>query len=98
MAYKVVVEPEAQQDIDLALDYYSSVTDDVNVLINLLDDIEQAYSALKINPFFQIRSKHYRALPLRKYPYLMFFEVLEAERIVKVVSLFNTSQDPKKYV
>ena len=47
MAYKVVVEPEAQQDIDLALDYYSSVTDDVNVLINLLDDIEQAYSALK---------------------------------------------------
>lgn len=51
MAYKVVVEPEAQQDIDDALDYYNRLTDDVNVLINLLDDIEQAFLALKINPF-----------------------------------------------
>jgi hypothetical protein len=34
MAYKVVVEPEAQQDINDALDYYSTVTDDINVLVN----------------------------------------------------------------
>jgi addiction module RelE/StbE family toxin len=98
MAYKVVVEPEAQKDIDDAFEYYSNVSDDINVLINLLNDIEQAYAALKANPFFQVRSKHYRALPLKKYPYLMFFEVLEKEKIVKVVSLFNTPQDPKKYV
>lgn len=69
MAYKVAVEPEAQKEIDNAIEY--SISDDINVQLNLLNDIEQAYKALELNPFFQIR---------------------------KVVSLFNTSQDPKKYV
>jgi hypothetical protein len=70
----------------------------MNVLINLYDEIENAYATLKTNPFFQIRSKHYRALPLKKYPYLIFFEVLEKERIVKVLSFFNTPQDHKKWI
>jgi addiction module RelE/StbE family toxin len=98
MSYKVVVEPEAQKEIDNAFDYYSKATNDINVLINLLSDIEQAYTALKTNPFFQIRSKHYRALPLKKYPYLIFFEVHEEERVVKIISFFNTPQDHKKWV
>jgi mRNA-degrading endonuclease RelE of RelBE toxin-antitoxin system len=98
MAFKLIIEPEAQKEIDKAFDYYKSVSDDMNVLINLYDEIENAYVTLKTNPFFQIRSKHYRALPLKKYPYLIFFEVLEKERIVKVLSFFNTPQDHKKWI
>ena len=90
MAYNVIVEPEAQQDIDDAIEYYSNVTNDTKVLVNLLNEIENAYSALSINPFYEVRSKHYRALPLKKYPYLMFFEVLEKHKTVKVIALFNT--------
>jgi addiction module RelE/StbE family toxin len=97
MTYKVVVEPGAQADIDKAFEYYNSVTDNDKVLSNFWNDIEQAYSALKTNPFYQVRSKHYRALPLKKFPYLLFFEVLEKQRIVKVLALFNTPQDHKKY-
>jgi hypothetical protein len=97
MTYKVVVEPGAQADIDKAFEYYNSVTDNDKVLINFWNNIEQAYSALKINPFYQVRSKHYRALPLKNFPYLMFFEVLEKQRIVKVLALFNTPQDSTKY-
>jgi hypothetical protein len=97
MAYKVVVESGAQADIDKAFEYYISVTDNDKVLINLWNDIEHSYSALKINPFYQIRCKHYRALPLKNFPYLLFFEVLEKQRIVKVLALFNTQQDSKKY-
>lgn len=54
MAYKVVVEPDAQDDIDEAFEYYLSVTDNAKVITNLYNDIEQAYDALKINPFYQI--------------------------------------------
>jgi hypothetical protein len=63
----------------------------------LRNDIAQAYDALKVNPFYQIRSKHYRALPLKNFPYLLFFEVLEQQHIVKVLALFNTPLDPQKY-
>lgn len=66
MAFKLIVEPQAQKDIDKAFNYYKSVTDDINVLINLYNEIENAYISLKTNPFFQIRSKHYRALPIKK--------------------------------
>lgn len=96
MAYNVVVEPEAQQDIDDAIHYYSKVSDDTKMLVNLLTEIENAYSALSLNPFYEKRSKHYRALPLKKYPYLMFFEVLEKHKTVKIIALFNTLQDPNK--
>lgn len=97
MAYKVVVEPDAQDDIDEAFEYYLSVTDNAKVITNLYNDIEQAYDALKINPFYQIRSKQYKAIPLKNFPYLLFFEVLEKQRIVKVLALFNTLQNPEKY-
>jgi addiction module RelE/StbE family toxin len=97
MAYKVVVEPDAQADIDKAFEYYLSVTDSDRVFNSLYHDIEQAYDALKLNPFYQVRSKQYRALPLKKFPYLMFFEILEKQRIVKVLALFNTPQDVTKY-
>lgn len=97
MTYKVVVEPGAQADINKAFEYYNSITDNDKVLVNLWNALEQAYSALKINPFYQIRNKQYRALPLKNFPYLLFFEVLEKQRIVKVLALFNTPQDPKKY-
>jgi addiction module RelE/StbE family toxin len=98
MAYKIIIEQNAQKDIDDAFEYYKSVTEDIKVLIHLLDDIEQAYHALSINPFFQIRSKHYRALPLKKYPYLVFFEILEKEQLVKILALFNTNQDSQKWI
>jgi ParE toxin of type II toxin-antitoxin system, parDE len=98
MVYKVVVENQAELDIDQAIEYYKALIDYPTVVINLLLEIDDAYRALAINPFFQVRHKHYRALPLKKYPYLMFFEVFEDERIVKIISLFQTDQDHQKWV
>jgi hypothetical protein len=60
-------------------------------------DLDNAFKAPIQNPFYQIREKNFRALPLNKFPYLLFFEVLEEKKIVKIVGLFNTSQNPNKY-
>ena len=97
MTYKVIVEPAAQDDIDMAFEYYGKLTDDDTLIMNLYKDIELAYHALKINPFYQIRVKNYRGLPLKKFPYILFFEVLEKQKIVKIIALFNTPQHPDKY-
>ena len=97
MAFKIVIEPRALTEIDMAFEYYRNLTDNDKLLLNLYEDIESAFDALKENPFYQVRTKNYRALPLEKFPYLLFFEILEKQNIVKVLALFNTSQDPKKY-
>jgi len=44
-----------------------------------------------------VLSKQYKALPLKHFPFLLFFEVLEKQRVVKILALFNTSQNPEKY-
>ena len=49
------------------------------------------------NPFFEIKIKNYRVLPLSKFPYIIIYKILEDTKIVDIVSIFHTSQNPKKY-
>lgn len=63
----------------------------------LYDELQKCYNNLAINPFYQIRTKCYRALPLESMPYLIFFEVVEDEMLVRILSVFNTYQDPDKW-
>jgi toxin ParE1/3/4 len=96
--FKIVVEPDALLDIDNACAYYQSLPIDTARLVDsFLADIQIAFDTLAINPFYQFRTKNYRALPFSKFPYLLFFTVDENTRIVTILSLFNTHQNPNKY-
>ncbi|MFQ3577210.1 MAG: type II toxin-antitoxin system RelE/ParE family toxin [Cytophagales bacterium] len=95
MTYKILIEPSAQLEIENDYDYYLSVSSKVADLF--YEDLQHSYHALEINPFYQQRTKNYRALPLKTFPYLLFFEVIERLNVVKILSLFNVHQDPTKY-
>lgn len=97
MVYKIVIEPRAQDDLDNAVAYYLSVSGNSDLVIYFLEKIEVAFEVLSLNPFFQIRSKNYRAIPISKFPYLIFYEVFEKEKVVKVLAVFNTNKDHKKW-
>lgn len=94
MPFEVVITPSAELDIIEGYKYYSS-----NISIKVADsfmiDIDQTFDSLEINPFYQIRTKSYRAIPLRKFPFLVFFEVFEVKNIVKILRVFNTSLNPE---
>lgn len=96
MKYTLWIEPEAQSDIQEAYKYYFEKTSE-KVAQMFFDDLQHAYHTLGINPFFQIRIKNYRALPLRHFPYLLFFIVDQDASTVKVLALFQTHQDSAKY-
>jgi len=96
MAYTLIFDAEAYLDIEQAYNYYfDQVSPNVAELFN--NDLQDAFKALQINPFYQIRTKNYRALPLKKFPFLLFFEVFEQQPKVKILALFNTNQDTEKY-
>jgi plasmid stabilization system protein ParE len=98
MVFKIVVEPDASLDIDDACAYYFSLpVDTVRLVDSFLTDIQIAFDTLAINPFYQIRTKNYRAIPLTKFPYLLFFTVDEVSKMVNILALFNTHQNPTKY-
>ena len=76
--------------------YYASLNIE-NVVENFLNAFQEVLNILEKYPFFEIRMNSYRTIAIQNFPYILFFEVFEDERIVKIVSVFHTSQNPKKY-
>jgi toxin ParE1/3/4 len=96
--FRIVVEPDAFLDIDNACAYYYSLpVDSVRLVDAFLADIQIAFDTLTINPYYQYRTKNYRALPLSKFPYILFFTIDESSKMVTILALFNTNQNPTKY-
>lgn len=59
--------------------------------------LDNHFTSIEINPFFQIRYDDVHCLPVKKYPYMIHFTVNEADNLVTVRAVFHTSQDPKKW-
>ena len=95
MAYSVVIEPVALQDIQQGIDYY----DDQQ--IGLGEKFEAAVNkhlvSIEKNPFFQVRYDNVHCLPVKKYPYMIHFTINEADKVVTVRAVFHTSLDPEKW-
>ena len=96
MSYKIRVSPITQSHIENAFYYYKNKAS-LTVAINFKNSLAQVYKILLINPFFEIRAQNYRAIPLKNFPYIIFFEVDEAHMEVKVIAIFNTNRNTEKY-
>ena len=94
MAYRVIISPRAQKEIEEAIDYYSQNSNDApkDFIINL----ENAYRTLEKFPFFKIRYKSIRALKIRKFPYSLYYVIVEDRKIVRVLSCFHHKLNPGK--
>ncbi len=95
MDYKIIVSPMAQIEIEDISEYYFQIS--FKILTKFYTELENAYKYLERNPHFQKRYKNYRAIPIKKFPYLLFFMIDETNKTIKVLSCFNTSRSPKKY-
>lgn len=95
MAFEIFQYPEADEDIMNAVEYYKEISN--SVLSSFEKELSTAYDRLERNPFFQIRYDDIRVLPLRKFPYVVLFHIDEAKKIVYILSVFCTHQNPEKH-
>jgi toxin ParE1/3/4 len=95
MGYEIQFRKSALNEIEKALDYYLTISPSVGFSFD--EDMEYAILILKQNPHFEIKFNNYRVLPLSKFPYIVIYTILEDIKIVDIVSIFHTSQNPKKY-
>lgn len=95
MAFKVRVLLQAQREIDEAIAYYSEIS--ASIPAKFIEDIATAYDNLSTNPFYQKRYLNYRGLPLKRFPFILFFTLNEKQKLVKIVSCFHTSKNPVNY-
>lgn len=90
MAFSLLIDFRAHEDIDNATEYYMSKN---SVVANkLYNNIQDAYFILYNNPFFEIRYLKYRCLPIKDFPYMFHFSVNEKENLVQIHAPINTSK------
>ena len=95
MNFVIRIEPEALQDIQLAIDWYDLQQRGLGEkFYNYLDSV---LGSLAINPYYQIRYSNIRCLPLQKYPFMIHYSIDESKAIVIIRAIFNTSLDPAKW-
>lgn len=93
MAFKVIVSPVAKSNVIEAASYYKKEVSN-KVAQKFVEDYEQTIQRIRQNPYFQIYYKDFRGLTMRKFPYIVFYQVAGDTILVKAV--FNGLQDTKK--
>lgn len=91
MDFRFKFLPIAEENIEEATDYYA------NISLKVLKQLDLSISRIVSNPYFQKRFKNVRALPVKKFPYIIFYEISEEEKIIYILSVFCTHQNPEKY-
>lgn len=94
MPYKVVVEPRALADIQNGIDYYEEQLEGLGTRFS--ETIDHYIHAISQNPHYRVRYKDYRTVPTGKFPYLIVYYLDETQETAYVMSVFHTSQNPRK--
>ena len=93
MNYKVVVKEEASLDFIDAYTWHESCQ--VGLGTDFIEEFEQYVKILESNPqIYQIRKNNLRHCPLKRFPYIVVFELEKQEVIVYAV--FNSYQHPNR--
>ncbi len=95
MSFQIVLNPRAQFELQVAIDYYNDQL--IGLGEKFILDLEKHLRILSINPHFEILYKDYRGLTLKKFPYYqLLYYVDEKEKIVYIDAVFHTAQNPNK--
>ena len=95
MSFSVVIEPRALADVQAAIDYYDEQQPGLGKKFAAV--LEKEIQYLKQNPFFKIAYKDYRVLPIKKFPFIVFYYIHEKNKTVYITAIFNTYKDTDKY-
>src|SRR5258708_34376257 len=94
MAYRIIVSPRAQKEIEDAIDYYALHSTDAP--LNFITLLKDSYNILEENPFSRIRYKNIRALKVKKFPYLLYFVVNKTNNTIRILSCFHNKRNRQK--
>jgi len=93
MPYKIYITPAAIDDIDEAVNYYNAKVADLG--FKFADDVEDNLAAIAEHPnAFTERYNNVRGKLLKRFPYLILYNVNHVIQNIEVIRLFNTYQNP----
>ncbi|MFP3592449.1 type II toxin-antitoxin system RelE/ParE family toxin [Chryseobacterium sp. SIMBA_038] len=92
MNYKLIIKPEAENDLDEAIEWYKEQNE--NLPEQLLNEVETGLNKIQKYPeHYQKRYKEIRITFTKKFPYGIYY-TLENE-IIFVHAILHNKQNPK---
>jgi toxin ParE1/3/4 len=95
MKYSIVFQPRAILEIQNSVDYYDE--QQLGLGETFYNEVFEYVESIVINPFYKIHSGNIRILPLKKFPFVIFYWIDELEKKAYVEAVFHTSQNSNKY-
>ncbi len=96
MAYKIIVTPDAIQNIDDAVYFYKKEVSD-RVAKSFIDEYKHTFKDIVKTPYFQVFFQDFRGKPMKNFPYIVFYTINESLKTIIIKAVFHTSQSPSKY-
>jgi plasmid stabilization system protein ParE len=92
MAYKLGIKPGAEDDIEVAYNWYEDQK--IGLGEEFLTGLAEVYRKLENHPTIYGKiKKTYREAGLKRFPYVVVFEIIKTE--VVVYAVFHTSRHPR---
>jgi len=93
MVYKLILKPEAENDLGEAIEYYQSKRKGLG--LKFLKCVQKFFYRITKNPLhYPLKSNQFREAYIQKFPYIIIYEIIDNE--IVVFSVFNTYQNPEK--
>jgi plasmid stabilization system protein ParE len=96
MSYKIVLTPDAIENIDDAVAYYKR-TVSTKVAKLFIEDYKKTFKDIQQTRYFRFFFQDFRGKPMKKFPYIVFYTIDENSEIITIKAVFNASQDDQKY-
>jgi len=94
MAVKLVIVPEAEQDLAEAYAWYEQRRTGLGE--EFLGCVDACIEVLSRSPrIYAVIHENYRRALVRRFPYVIFYEYLD--EVVTVYSVFHTAREPTKW-
>lgn len=92
MAYKLVLKSRAENDLAEGIEWYESSSKGLG--LKFLNWVEKYLKNIQTNPLqYPIKRKQYREAFIKKFPYIIIYEIIENE--IVIFAIFNTYRNPE---
>jgi len=90
--YQLIIKPRAILMAKEAYNWYEKQSNGLGEIF--LSELESSYKKIEVQPTFYSKiKKNFRKIRLKRFPYVVIYEILKAE--VVVFAVFHTSKNPK---
>ncbi|WP_407524194.1 type II toxin-antitoxin system RelE/ParE family toxin [Lacibacter sp. MH-610] len=91
--FRFIYSPLALQDIEEAKGYYENLQNGLGK--KFVSQLQSSLNAIKRNPYFSsVRYDDIRCAQIKRFPYLIHYQINENEFTVTIVAVYSTHREP----